>query len=263
MMRITPMVKNILIINFGIFIIQALFSLPLDNILGLRVIFSDEFKPYQFLTYMWVHGDFRHVFYNMLMLFFMAPLLEHFWGSKRFLIFYLACGIGAGVLYGTADVIEKWGLKQDTEAFQTNPNPESFSIYIAEHKSPYYNVSRLVDFSDEYFKNENVSGYKQQAMEIVEGIYTSMTNVPMIGASGAIYGLLMAMFLLFPNTQVLLMFMFPVKLKYVVMAMTVFEVYSEINRTTGDNVAHLAHLSGMLIAFVLVRVWQKDRNRFY
>ena len=265
MMRITPMVKNILIINLAIFLIQSFFNLQLNDIFGLKVIYSDQFAPYQFFTYMWLHGDFRHILYNMMMLFFMAPLLEQVWGSKRFLIFYLACGIGAGVLYGTVDATEKYSLKQDTEAFLANPNAEDFSIYIAEHTSMFTQEYRLslMDFKDEYYKNENVRGYNDQAVQIVDKIYEVTTNSNMIGASGAIYGILMAMFLLFPNMQVLLMFMFPVKLKYVVFGLTLFEIYSEFNRSAGDNVAHLAHLSGMIIAFFLVKKWQKNSNRFY
>lgn len=263
MMRITPMVKNILLINVGIFLIQYFFKFPLPELFGLRVIFSEDFRPYQFVTYMWIHSGFSHIFYNMLMLFFMAPLLERFWGSKRFLIFYLACGIGAGVLYGAADYFETIDLKKDTEAYLANPDADAFHIFIMEHKSPRYNLPGLVEFSDDFYQKPQDATYQQQAGAIVKQIYEDLTNVPMVGASGALYGILMALFLLFPNTEVLIYFMFPVKLKYIVMILTLTEVYAEFNRATGDNIAHLAHLSGMLIAFVLVKMWQKDRNRFY
>ena len=94
MMRLTPMVKNILLINVVIFLIQSFLNLPLEELGGLRVVFSDEFAPYQFLTYMWLHGSFGHILGNMFAVFIFGPLLEQVWGPKRFLTFYLICGIG-------------------------------------------------------------------------------------------------------------------------------------------------------------------------
>ncbi len=263
MFRITPVVKNILFINLGIFLLQSFFSIRLSEIFGLRVIFSEEFAIYQFLTYMWIHGDFRHIFGNMLMVLFLAPMLERVWGSKRFLTFYLVCGIGAGVLYGLADVAEKYSLRSDTETYIANPNPEDFSIYIVEHKSPRFNLPRLADFADEYYDNKDNASYQNQSLQIVQEIYRDKVNIPMVGASGAVYGILMALLLLFPNTVVYLYFAIPVKLKYLVFGLGMYEIWSEINRAEGDNIAHLAHLGGMLIAFIVIKYWEKNRNRLF
>jgi len=264
MMRMTPMVKNILLINVGIFIIQSFFKLPFEDIFGLRVVFADSFAPYQFITYMWIHGNFGHILSNMFAVFIFGPLLEQVWGSKRFLTFYLICGIGAGVLFGVADFAEKWSLKQDAEAFVVNPSADAFSMFIVKHKTPYYNVARLAEFSDEYYDNENVRGYKEQAIEVVKSIYSSMTNVPMVGASGAVFGILMAFGMLFPNTQLFLLFPpIPIKAKYLVLFYGLYEVYAEFSRLPGDNIAHLAHLGGMAIAFVLLKIWKEDNGRFY
>ncbi len=264
MMRITPMVKNILIINVGIFLIQAILSLPLSQIFGLRVVFADDFVPYQFVTYMWIHGGFGHILGNMFAVFIFGPMLEQVWGSKRFLTFYLICGIGAGVLYGAADYVENISLKNDTEAYLDNPNPEAFSMFIVEHKSYHYNLPRLAEFSDDYYKNADNVAYRQQAIEIVKDIFSSITNVPMVGASGAVFGILMAFGMLFPNTQLFLLFPpIPIKAKYLVLFYGLYELYSEFSRTSGDNVAHLAHLGGMLIAYILLKIWQQDNGRFY
>ncbi len=264
MMRITPMVKNILLINLVIFLIQSIMSLPFSSLFGLRVVFSEEFAPYQFITYMWIHGGFGHILSNMLAVFVFGPMLEQVWGPKRFLTFYLICGIGAGVLYGVADFVEKSDLRRDTEAYLSNPNPEAFSIYILDHKSPGYNLPRLADYSDEFYEHPDSESYISQTKEIVKEIYRDITNIPMVGASGAVFGILMAFALLFPNTQLFLLFPpIPIKAKYLVLFYGLYEVYSEFSRMPGDNVAHLAHLSGMLIAFIVLKFWQKNTRRFY
>lgn len=257
MFRITPIVKNILLINLGIFLVQSFFSIRLSEFFGLRVIFSDEFGFHQFLTYMWIHGDFSHIFGNMLMVLFLAPLLEMEWGAKRFLTFYLICGIGAGILYGAADALEKSSLKTDTEYYVQNPNPESFKIFILDHQSPRYNLARLGDFADDYYENESEPSLINQSIQIARDIEQDMMNVPMVGASGAVYGILMALFLLFPNRVIYLYFAIPVKLKYLVFGLGMYEIWSEMNRADGDNVAHFAHLGGMVIAFVVIKIWQK------
>lgn len=264
MMRLTPMVKNILIINVGIFLIQSIFSLPLSQIGGLRVLFADTFAPYQFVTYMWIHGGFGHILGNMFAVFIFGPLLEQVWGPKRFLTFYLICGIGAGVLYGVVDYIEKKDLKNDAEAYMSDPNPDDFHIFILDHKSPRYNLPRLAEFSDEYYENADNPAYIQQTQDIVEDIYKTITNVPMVGASGAVFGILMAFGMLFPNTQLFLLFPpIPIKAKYLVLFYGLYELYAEFSRMPGDNIAHLAHLGGMLIAFILLKVWQQNSRRFY
>jgi len=264
MTRLTPMVKNILFINVLIFLVQSIFSWPFSGIFGLRVVFADSFAPYQFFTYMWIHGGFGHLLGNMFAVFIFGPLLEQVWGAKKFLTFYLICGVGAGVLYGVADFAEKIDLKQDTEAYLENPNPEAFSIYILDHKSPSYNLPRLAQFSEEYYDRSDNENYITQAKEIVKDIYNDITGIPMVGASGAVFGILMAFGMLFPNTELFLLFPpIPIKAKYLVTFYGLFELYSEFSRTPGDNVAHLAHLGGMLIAFFLLKYWQRNSQRFY
>ena len=129
--RLTPTVKYILIINTGIFFLQSLLNLPLSYWLGLRVIFSDQFALHQFITYMWIHANFSHLLGNMFAVFVFGPLLEQTFGQKKFLIFYLLCGIGAGVLFGAANFVEQYQLKTDTENYLADPNPDAFRLYIA------------------------------------------------------------------------------------------------------------------------------------
>jgi membrane associated rhomboid family serine protease len=264
MFRFTPMVKNILIINLGIYILQSLLNLDLGEIFGLRVVFAEEFRIFQFLTYMWIHSsDFWHVFGNMFAVLIFGPMLEQIWGSKRFLIFYLACGIGAGVLFGAADFAEKLSMKNDTRAYLADPNPEDFKLYILDHGSHLDRLDRLNDFADDYYDHPESDQLIFESKQIVDGIYQLFSNIPMVGASGAVFGILMAFAMLFPNTTLYLYFAIPVKAKYVVFAYAMFEIYAELNRSPGDNVAHLAHLGGMVIAFFMLKYWQRNANRFY
>lgn len=275
MMRITPMVKNILIINVGIFIIQWILSslinqvfgvASLNEVFGLRVIFSDEFAPYQFLTYMWFHdtSSMWHLFGNMFAVFIFGPMLEQVWGPKRFLTFYLICGIGAGVLFGAVDFFEKLPIKQEKEAFFENPNPDSFEIFIVNHRVGPQHTDMLLEFKDQFYEYPDSKTYREQSLKFVDQIYHLYVDGWMVGASGAVFGILMAFGMLFPNTQLFLLFPpIPIKAKYLVLFYGLYELYSEFSRMPGDNVAHLAHLGGMLIAYILLKVWQKDNRRFY
>ena len=119
--RLTPVAKNILIINVALLVIGYILGQtgptgqridPLAEFFGLRVVYSAEFAPYQFFTYMWFHGGTWHLIGNMIAVLVFAPMLEMVWGSKRFLIFYLVCGLGAGLLFGIADAAEKYPIKQ-------------------------------------------------------------------------------------------------------------------------------------------------------
>ncbi len=215
---------------------------------------------------MWIHGGIGHLLSNMFAVFIFGPMLEQVWGAKKFLTFYLICGIGAGVLYGAANFVEDYGMKQDTEAFLENPSPDAFSMFVVEYKAPFNTNFRrsLAEFSDRYYKYPSNVGVKQQAISYVKDIYSATTNIPMVGASGAIFGILMAFGMMFPNTQLFLLFPpIPIKAKYLVAFYALYEVYSEFSRQPGDNIAHLAHLGGMLIAFMMLKYWQKKEGRFY
>ncbi|MEP0365769.1 MAG: rhomboid family intramembrane serine protease [Cyclobacteriaceae bacterium] len=266
MMRMTPMVKNILIINVVIALLQGLVHLPLNDWLSLRVIFSEEWAPWQFFTYMWLHAGMWHLFGNMFAVFIFGPMLEQVWGSKKFLTFYLICGIGAGVLYGIADFAEKYPIKRDAEEYLLNPSPERFSDFVVEHKDMLTaqgkeQIARLID---DYYDYPGDQGVISQCRSYVKTIYDRTVNGSMVGASGAVFGILMAFGMLFPNTQLMLLFPpIPVRAKYIVLFYGLYELYSEFSRHPGDNVAHLAHLGGMLIAFILIKYWARNSNRFY
>lgn len=264
MFQLTPIVKNILIINGILLFLEYILKVSFAPIFGVHYIFSDHFYIFQYVTYMWLHGGMWHLVSNMFAVLIFGPMLERIWGSKRFLTFYLITGIGAGILYGVVDTIGKGDLSGDTEAFVANPNPDDFYIYTHNYKSRRFDMVKVGDFADEYYDQADNPNYTSQAIEIVNTIYKDLTNTPMIGASGAVFGILLAFAMLFPNTELMLLFPpIPIKAKYLVFFYGAYELYSEINRTGGDNVAHFTHLSGMLIAFIVLKYWQKQRGNFY
>lgn len=260
--NLTPVVKNLLLITIAAFLIEGFLSIDLAMLAGLRNPISSEFQPWQFFTYMFIHGGLGHLFGNMFALFIFGPLLEQFWGSNRFLIFYLVTGIGAGVVYAGVNYWDMKGMRNDAQTYMYNPNPDDFSEFVSSHATRFY--GNFYEIIDDFEKNPDSEALKNETKEIVSAVYDRYSNIPMVGASGAIFGVLMAFALLFPNTELFLLFFpFPIKAKYFVGFYLLYEVYQEFNRAPGDNVAHLAHLAGALIAFIMIRLWRRDRTKFY
>lgn len=257
------MVRNLLLITVAAYLIPSILGWHnINAFLGLWHISSPNFQPYQFFTYMFAHGGFMHLLFNMLGLIFLAPMLEQFWGPKKFLTFYLITGIGAGVFYEGVKYTQTIPLKNKMEEYMSNPNPDDFAIFVGKYVNR--PSEELYDFIEAYSENENNSNIIEQSKGLVETVYSRVINVPMVGASGAIYGILMAFGMLFPNTQLMLLFPpIPIKAKYFVLILGGIAIYSQFMNSSGDNVAHLAHLGGMLFAFIMIRIWNKDRRNFY
>ena len=259
MFNLTPAAKNILIINGVIFLLTGGYII---EEFGLRYILSDNFKPYQFLTYMWIHAGFGHLFSNMFAVIVFAPILEKVWGSRKFFTFYLITGIGAGILYSGVNFYENYSLELEVRSYQSNPNPDSFRKFILDNSKEYYN--QLYDFISGYTDNPSDKGYIKESIDITNTILRSNNDVPMVGASGAVFGILLAFAMLFPNMQLMLLIPpIPIKAKYLVLVYGLYEIWSEFNRMPGDNVAHLAHLGGMLIGYVILRYWKNKYGTYY
>ncbi len=277
--RLTPVARNLIIINVAFLLIESLVQIRLDRILALHYIHSEFFFPTQYFTYMFMHADFYHLLFNMFGLLIFGPLLESFWGSSRFLIFYLVTGIGAGALYSGINFVELNGLREQVMNFTENPDPEIFMLYAAKHLDQTYFrelagyiyevVNRLgfksvMDFAEAYYDNPNNGSYIQVAENLMESHYRLHANIPMVGASGAIFGILMAFGLLFPNTQLMLLFPpIPIKAKYLVLAYGIWTLFNIFQDRPGDNVAHFAHLGGMIFGFIMVKIFNSDRSKFY
>ncbi|TSA43299.1 MAG: rhomboid family intramembrane serine protease [Chitinophagaceae bacterium] len=194
--RTTPIVLNLIIINVLVFIVQMMFDGPdekVSNMIALWPYSTPYFKPYQLVTHMFAHGGMIHILFNMYALWMFGSVLEKVWGPKRFLIFYLACGLAAG-------------------------------------------VAQLM-----------------------------LSDAPAVGASGAIMGLLAAFAYLFPNTQFYIIpFPFPIKAKYIVAIIAAIDLFGGFHGGKTDNIAHFAHLGGLVMGFILVLIWNKtNKKTFY
>jgi membrane associated rhomboid family serine protease len=258
---ITPIVRNLLFINIAVLLIQSIADTPMVHLFGLRYLHSSEFEAYQFLTYMFVHSDFWHLFSNMFALFMFGSLLEQSLSSRRFLIFYMICGLGAGVLYELINYIEVMPLQNSAEAFLLNPIPEMLLPYLNELKS----FERLSPQGFELlYKDFPANPTDPQLLaytkDFVVNSYTRVANTPMVGASGATFGILMGFGLLFPNMEMYMMFIpIPIKAKYVVTGYGAYEIWASFANNIGDNVAHLAHVGGMLFGVILIRMWTRTK----
>ncbi len=232
-------VKNLLIIN-GLFFLatislQNVANIDLNSQLGLYYIGSDMFRPFQFLTYMFLHGNFSHLFFNMFAFWMFGNSIENFWGPKRFLVYYFVTGLGAAVLHQLVMYIEAQSIINQLVGLGVNS--ESIRELIVSGK---YN-SEILDFID---KDKLFSLY-------------SIYNSPTVGASGSVYGILLAFGMLFPNALIYLYFAIPIKAKWLVIGYGAIELWSGFSASPGDNVAHFAHLGGMIFGFILIKIWKK------
>ncbi len=258
-------VKNLLIINilmlFIGFVMRSTFGVEINRVFGLYFFRSEYFQPYQFVTHMFMHGGLAHLFFNMFALWMFGRVLEGVWGSKRFLIYYFVTGVGAAVLHTFVNWIEISSMVSSANAFINTPSPELFAAFIEDH------ISRprreVYDFITNWQNNPESAAYINQAITMVENSVRQQMNIPTVGASGAVFGVLLAFGMLFPNTQLLLLFPpIPIKAKYFVIAYGVIELYLGLTRP-GSNIAHFAHLGGMLFGFILIKYWSRNRRSFF
>ena len=205
-----------------------------------------------------------HLFGNMLGLYFFGPLLEYFLGFKKFLILYFVCGIGAGILSWGVNAYEVQTVREDAVAYLQNPDPDAYNVFINEYFKMGYDIPEINKSVDDYISEPGNSKYVNDSKDIVRAIVARQSNFSLVGASGSIFGILMAFALLFPNTELVLLFPpIPIKAKYLVGAYAIFEVYSLYANRPNDNVAHFAHITGMIFAFILIRYWKTNRKSFY
>lgn len=238
--HIPPVVKNLLIINVLFFAAKYVLGnsqIDLDYLFGAFYVDSHFFRVWQLITYMFMHGNFTHILFNMFALFMFGGVLESRWGTKRFINFYLITGLGAVAL--------QMGV-------------QAYEVYHITGSILHNDV--VVDIANQVAK-VNIPGISEVQRETLIGIY----GFPMVGASGAVFGLLVAFGMLYPNTELYIMFIpIPIKAKYIIPVYIIVELSLGVANIPGDSVAHYAHLGGALLGFILVKLWKdKDNNRFY
>ena len=225
--NISPVVKNLLIINIIFFIATLMFAERMVEWFAVFYFVSPMFRVWQIVTYMFMHSpvSFAHILFNMFALYTFGSTLEYVMGSKRFLKFYMITGLGALALQIIVQAIE---------------------LYTA--------TGSIMPLRD------NVSLVNQEQMNLVREIYMG----PMLGASGAIFGLLIAFGMIFPNAELFILFIpVPVKAKYIIPIYVVIELFLGVAQFSGDSVAHFAHLGGALFGFILVKIWGVRRPGGY
>ena len=225
MNNIPTMTKNLLVVNVLAFMATFVLErsgIDLTRMLGLHFFLASEFHIYQFITYMFLHGGFTHILFNMFALWMFGSVIERVWGPKKFLFYYICCGIGAGF---TQELVQ-------------------YITYSMEGIAAYQYVN---------------AGGVQMTTDAYINLWTT------IGASGAVYGILLAFGMIFPNERLFIIpFPFPIKAKWLIVGYIAIELFSAMSGP-GDGVAHMAHLGGMLFGFLLIRYWQKhpdSSNRF-
>ena len=227
-MRNIPIVtKNLLIVNVVAFLVcylsgkDASGNFMLNDILGLHFFMASDFHVYQLITYMFMHGGFEHIIFNMFALWMFGCVVERVWGAKKFLLYYIACGVGAGLFQEAAQYVSY--LYNDFSAYQF-----------------------IVDAN---------------GTRLPMGDYLNLWTT--VGASGAIYAILLAFGMIYPNERI---FIFPlpvpIKAKYFVIGYAAIELFSAL-ATRGDGVAHIAHLGGMVFGFFMIRYWRKQMEGGY
>ena len=211
-------VKNLLIINIIFYLAtwaaEVVWRIDLAQYLGLHYIGASDFRPYQFVTYMFMHGNFAHIFFNMFALWMFGNTIENAWGPKRFLIFYFVCGIGAGLTQELVQYIQLHDIVQNYQAVRIN------------------------------------------GQNIPVGDYLNMLTT--VGASGAVYGILLAFGMMWPNSRIYIYFAIPIKAKWFVIIYGLIELFSGFSSV--DNVAHFAHVGGMLFGLILILYWRNKET---
>jgi len=263
---IPPAVLNLLIINILLFLVTTLFrnqGLDLERWLALYYPGSDYFRPHQLLTHMFMHANTMHIFFNMFALWMFGRVLEGVWGSRRFLIYYFVTGLGAAGLHLLVNYIQLGNIAAEASAAINTLSPEVFAQFIKDFFPKH--LERVSDFLAAWINDPGNPGYAREATEFIQFTVSQKINIPTVGASGAVFGVLLAFGMLFPNTRLMLIFPpIPIKAKWFVIGYGLIELFLGISNNPGDNVAHFAHLGGMIFGFLLIKYWNKtNRKRFY
>lgn len=235
-----PVVKNLIIINaimlVLMYVVKAATGIDLNSVLGIYFPKSEFFQPYQVLSHMFMHGGPLHLVFNMFALYMFGGILERVWGPKRFLIYYLITGLGAAFTHELVQGMQYHKIMAMLTPQQLQDLYDNGAAYLS--RSMNYTVPEMARLN-------------------------MILNTPTVGASGAVFGVLLAFGILFPNTQLMLLFPpIPIRAKYFVLGYGAIELYLAVT-SPGSNIAHAAHLGGMIFGYILIRYWRKTTKTLY
>ncbi|WP_341834136.1 rhomboid family intramembrane serine protease [Chitinophaga pollutisoli] len=259
--QVLPLViKYLLIINVVVWLaqvaLQSMYGFSLSDFLGLRYWGSEHFRPHQFITHLFLHDEsnFLHVFSNMFALWMFGSTLENRWGPKRFLNFYLICGLGAALCHEAVLTYENMQLTSLAQQFYDQPTLDNFRVIVSK-----YNLDQMQSYVEAWSQLPPDSDQMVwQARHFVSVFVEQYRNVPTVGASGAVFGVLLAFGYLYPNQYLFIIpIPFPIKVKYFIGGYILWELYVGFKNQAGDNVAHFAHLGGALFAYILLKIWRE------
>jgi membrane associated rhomboid family serine protease len=262
-----PVVKNIIIVNAilfaGTWLTTDVFNSDfMWRHLALFSVKSPLFEPHQVITHIFMHANFAHIFFNMFGVFMFGRILEQLWGSKKMLIFYTVTGLGAAFIHLTVNYIQMSSMLNLANDFSSAPSYTLFHEIVTRFGSRTGNYDQIMSFMQQWFyKPDDLSFIETGRSYVAEILYGNL-NIPTVGASGAVFGLLIAFAMMFPDAELMLIFLpIPIKAKYFVPFYALLELFFGVAGFQWDNVAHFAHLGGALFGFLMVKYWKRNQFR--
>jgi membrane associated rhomboid family serine protease len=263
-MKITPVVKQLLIINIIFFAGSQLIGRTADDLLAMHHFSSNEFKIWQPLTHMFMHGDIMHIAFNMFALYSFGSTLESIWGGKKFLFFYVSCGLGAVALHTAINYYQMQNILDGLADFnfsnETMHQILNTKIYEGDQFRPDLFINKLNTLlQSQPDKIKLINDTPNGLNHIIEA--ASKNQAAMLGASGAIYGLLVAFAFMIPNAELMMLFLpIPIKAKYFVPLILLGDLYLGVTGKSifggPSGIAHFAHIGGALIGFIIMWYWK-------
>ena len=235
-------VWNIIIINvlclIATTVLRSKSGIEFNDTLGLHFVLSEKFRVYQFFTYMFMHAGVEHILFNMFAVYMFGRLFEMFWGGKKFLFYYLVAGLGAAIVQQTVWYIDYCSIVShiaDMPAVMSHISTEGAKA-----------LAESLNYSDEYMGRLNI-----------------LMNIPTVGASGAVFGILIAFGYMFPKEKLYMFFLpIPIPARVFVIVYGLIELFAGVANFSWDNVAHFAHLGGLLFGLILLLIWKKRGKLF-
>ena len=239
--NIPPITRNIIIINIVVFILTYVLQTDLMyRYLAAFYPFSPFFHSWQIITHMFMHGSFLHILFNLMTLYSFGPVLEQVLGDKKYVILYFVSGLGAFFLFNLWNFVEVEQIKSSLQNLG-------------------FDLAGYMNGESVSFKGNSEAVLEQQGLV---SKLQSIISVPMVGASGAIFGVIAAFATLYPDAKIMLMFIpVPVKVKYLMPVVITVSIYLGVTGNAG-GIAHLAHVGGALVGFILAKIWKKHLYRF-